>query len=1224
MRILHIRFKNLNSLVGEWMIDLTHPAFRSEGIFAITGATGAGKTTILDAICLALYGRTPRLNKVTKSENDIMSRQTGECFAEIAFETSSGRYRCHWSQTRARRKPDGTLQSPKHEIVDVDSDKVLDAKIRGVAEQIELTTGMSFERFTRSMLLAQGGFAAFLQAAPDERSPILEQITGTEIYSQISIGVHERRAEERNKLDGLLAALAGMPLLSDEEEQLLNHGLEEKKVQERDLNQQIKHTSDAIAWCDRLTLLNSELSALEAQQHTLMERHHAFEPAFKQLERANQCMELAAEHAGLDALRREQMSSAERLRELTHMLPDKVFEVSRAEEKLAADAGEVEHIQAEQKKRLPILQKARELDLKLLDKAPFIQTATDTVTDLEATLFTLRAAHSKHLREIEDNQAKLHQLEAFLLEYQADEGLVEHLAGIKNRFEVIRALDNKVTQKTRVLQASKLEKKRVSESWLAQSASLETKKKEVDEALLVFQQHQEALNARLGGRAVSDWREYHKTLIERQHVLSQTIQSVQDVNESTRMLDTLKVRLDTFTIQKDQLTCQIEEKETTIGVFDREVSLLETQRLLIKRIHDLDLARLQLQDGEACPLCGATEHPFAEGNIPPLDESNLALTQAKERLKLSSNRLSELKIQHAEILKDLAHTMRDQTLLKDKIEVETVKIKNGLSVLSVMDSGHAVADVLQRLQNETVNELAHVSAVVNAMDEHETNMCEGRDSLEASKAQLLTLERDNQLLLHQKEISEQAVVRETLELESITDELQKAHDEALRDVYPYGIQHLSSSLLESVLLDLNTRRREWLAAQHQKAELEACLSRLVLQAQHQTEVVAQREAELHVQRAMLHDLVLQRDCLQRERAGLLSDQNPDEEEERLAAAVEAANQRLDASRQLLHSISQSCMQLKQSMQELEHIKAMREEELNKLERQFQVRLSQFGFVDESSYLVAVLNENERKQLMQQAQQLLSEKTEVETRIGDKTALLKCENAKQVTVKSRDTLVQEQNDWMRLQRDLQQDMGAMLQKLMDNETLGKKHRERLVAIDAQKIELLRWETLHGLIGSMDGKKYRNFAQGLTFEMMIGHANRQLQKMTDRYLLIRDDTQPLELNVIDSYQAGDIRSTKNLSGGEGFIVSLSLALGLSHMASKNVRLDSLFLDEGFGTLDEDALDTALETLSGLQQEGKLIGVISHVTMLKERISTQIRVTHQAGGQSVLSGPGCTQVV
>ena len=142
-------------------------------------------------------------------------------------------------------------------------------------------------------------------------------------------------------------------------------------------------------------------------------------------------------------------------------------------------------------------------------------------------------------------------------------------------------------------------------------------------------------------------------------------------------------------------------------------------------------------------------------------------------------------------------------------------------------------------------------------------------------------------------------------------------------------------------------------------------------------------------------------------------------------------------------------------------------------------------------------------------------------------------------------------------------------------------------------------------------------------MIGHANRQLQKMSDRYLLIHDDDRPLELAVVDSYQAGEVRSTKNLSGGESFIVSLALALGLSQMASRKVRVDSLFLDEGFGTLDEEALDTALATLAGLQQDGKLIGLISHVPTLKERIATQIQVIPLTGGRSRLAGPGCARV-
>ncbi len=186
MKILQIRFKNLNSLAGEWAIDFSNAEYTSGGIFAITGPTGSGKTTLLDAVCLALYGRTPRLDRISESTNEVMSRHTGVCFAEIDFETRKGRFRCHWSQRRAREKPSGKLQQPRHEIVDGQTGKVLENKIKDVSRMVEEVCGMDFHQFTRSVLLAQGDFAAFLKASTDERAPILEQITGTEIYSRIS------------------------------------------------------------------------------------------------------------------------------------------------------------------------------------------------------------------------------------------------------------------------------------------------------------------------------------------------------------------------------------------------------------------------------------------------------------------------------------------------------------------------------------------------------------------------------------------------------------------------------------------------------------------------------------------------------------------------------------------------------------------------------------------------------------------------------------------------------------------------------------------------------------------------------------------------------------------------------------------------------------------------------------------------------------------------------
>ena len=159
MKILELRFKNLNSLVGEWLIDFNAPEYISDGIFAITGATGVGKTSILDAICLALYGETPRLGKITKSSNEIMSRQTAECFAEICFETKEGQFRCIWSQHRSRKKADGDLQAPKHEISNAITGQILESKIKDVDSIIRTKIGMDFKQFTRSILLAQGGDA---------------------------------------------------------------------------------------------------------------------------------------------------------------------------------------------------------------------------------------------------------------------------------------------------------------------------------------------------------------------------------------------------------------------------------------------------------------------------------------------------------------------------------------------------------------------------------------------------------------------------------------------------------------------------------------------------------------------------------------------------------------------------------------------------------------------------------------------------------------------------------------------------------------------------------------------------------------------------------------------------------------------------------------------------------------------------------------------------------
>jgi len=289
------------------------------------------------------------------------------------------------------------------------------------------------------------------------------------------------------------------------------------------------------------------------------------------------------------------------------------------------------------------------------------------------------------------------------------------------------------------------------------------------------------------------------------------------------------------------------------------------------------------------------------------------------------------------------------------------------------------------------------------------------------------------------------------------------------------------------------------------------------------------------------------------------------------------------------------------------------------EQNFAQRCVAEGFSNEEGWSRQRLPIADRSRLQLRAKTLDDQWVTVTTQKKDGEARLVQELEKNLTTESIETLNVAAEILDADLKQIRQDIGAIQQRLADNEVIKREIQKKQLGIDAQKLECRRWESLHALVGSSDGKKYRNFAQGITFEVMVSHANRQLEKMTDRYLLIRDHHQPLELSVIDQYQAGEIRSAKNLSGGESFIVSLALALGLSKMASRNVRVDSLFLDEGFGTLDEAAQEIAIDTLGALQQEGKLIGIISHVAAIKERIGSQIRVRPTSGGRSVLIGPG-----
>ena len=303
MKILDIRLKNLNSLRGTWHIDLDDKAYSSDGIFAVTGPTGAGKTTIFDAVCLALYSQTPRLGRVGGQSNEIMSRRTSECFAKVIFEADGKKYLCEWEQHRAK----GKFQPAKHTITYADTGQALEAQDdqkQAVPAIVAGITGMNFAEFKQSVMLEQGGFDAFLKSGKNERATVLELITGTGIYGEISRRVFQRSKDETAALDAKRREL--------NEAETSNDGRTEEAVQgeisrvqgEISRLEEERKASEAFrAWHRDIRKLTQDLEQNTAAMSNHERRCENFEGDRKRLEASERSAVIEGDYVRLDERR---------------------------------------------------------------------------------------------------------------------------------------------------------------------------------------------------------------------------------------------------------------------------------------------------------------------------------------------------------------------------------------------------------------------------------------------------------------------------------------------------------------------------------------------------------------------------------------------------------------------------------------------------------------------------------------------------------------------------------------------------------------------------------------------------------------------------------------------------------------------------------------------------------------------------------------------------------
>ena len=1081
MKILELRFKNLNSLYGEWIIDFADPEYVSNGIFALTGPTGAGKSTILDAICLALYGATPRLGRITRSGNEIMSRQTGECYAEVLFESQAGRFRSHWEQRRARKKADGNLLHQEHQIADAGTGKPIETKKSLVSGIIEEKTGMDFDRFTRSILLAQGGFDTFLKANAEQKSKILEQITGTEIYSEISRRVHERQREERENLKLLEAEISGIVILEPEQEKEIQKELETKQKEETDLAGNSAETEKAITWLTGIDALKKEISSLSEEAVKLQSDIVAFKPERDKLGRAMKAAALDGSFATLTAIRKQQVDDQRALKTEEETLPELEFSAKEQAELLKSAEHQTVKAKEELKAASPLIRKVRALDQKLAEQKEALLEGEDSAKNDAEKIDSNKQARFKELEKRTEAAGNLEISEGYLKAHARDEWLISNLAGVEEQLRSLLSKQEEIAQKEPDHKKADSALEQAIKKLDDCTKQCGTRKQELEDVSKNLKQGKDVLSELLGDRLLREYRA---------------------------------------------------EKEVLL----RELTFLA-------RIADLEDHRVKLEDGNPCPLCGAEDHPFAKGNVPVPDET-------------------EKKI---EVLTQLIGKAEDQEAAIKKLENTEVAARKNLT-----DS--------EKLETTAANDKMAAEKALSEL----------KNSLGKMRADFTELKQ------------------------AVSAKLQ-----------PLGITEIPDDDVSSLLESLRERLKAWQDQVREKNEIEKQIADLDSEMKRLDAVIETQSNVLREKQERLESLKKEKAARSDERKELYGDKKPDDEELRLNEAVTDAEAAEKKARTRHSELQQKLNTAKTHVESLKNRIDQREPELKKSKADFFSALKPVGFTDEKQFLEARLTAEQRDALSAKAKELDDSQANLKAIQKDRETHLSNEIAKKVTDKSLDELEPQFKDYEESLKQLRDIIAGLKHKLSENTAAKERVKEKRTVIEAQKKECHRWEKLHGLIGSADGKKYRNFAQGLTFELMVSHANRQLEKMTDRYLLIRDEEQPLELNVVDNYQAGEIRSTKNLSGGESFIVSLTLALGLSKMASRKVRVDSLFLDEGFGTLDEESLETALETLSGLQQDGKLIGVISHISAMKERISTQITINPLSGGKSMLVGPGCSRI-
>jgi DNA repair protein SbcC/Rad50 len=510
--------------------------------------------------------------------------------------------------------------------------------------------------------------------------------------------------------------------------------------------------------------------------------------------------------------------------------------------------------------------------------------------------------------------------------------------------------------------------------------------------------------------------------------------------------------------------------------------------------------------------------------------------------------------------------------------------------------GEYLADTAQLLQarRQAIATLTSLTKELQTLQEALLESQQAEQQLLSRSA--ILAERQTQLDQKQNEINARMVQKQAIVLEKLSS-------------LDFEYQENSNTLLQA----LNNAREHFQKAQELQVSLERDLEKNRFEIQQQADNLYKVNLQTEQQLQLIQKETEALSLLQQKRTDLIGAQDIEKFKEALQLAITQADELVQTENARLKALRETNIAFQARLENVQAELQRSNQEIQKLETDLTLVLQNQQLTDLNALRACMLSAQEEQEIRNVQGQLARQEAELQ-RLQQENALqladLIQETSEVPEAEMLNTLLEEQEKAWQM---LEQNLGQLLEKLQRHEQQQLKAKTLLKSIQAQQKEYQRWAKLNDLIGSADGKKFRSFAQGLTLAKLIQLANRHLQHLNGRYVILKKANEDLGLEIMDTFQANNRRSMRTLSGGESFLVSLALALALSELAGRNTSIQSLFIDEGFGTLDDSSLDLAISTLENLQSSGKTIGIISHVKELKERIGVQIQVKKQSDGFS-----------